>query len=39
MSESKLVGPGGAYPCVLFAGKHILGAWESDRGIIVERLE
>jgi hypothetical protein len=39
MTESKLIGPGGTYPFVLFAGNHILGAWESDRGITVERLE
>ena len=38
MTEPKLIGPGGAFPFVLFAGQVMLGAWETDRGITVEKL-
>jgi hypothetical protein len=38
MSESKLIGPGGAYPFLLFDNGGILAAWESERGITVEKL-
>jgi hypothetical protein len=39
MSESKLIGPGGAFPFVVFAGGPIVGAWENGRGITVEKLD
>jgi hypothetical protein len=39
MDASKLIAPGGAYPFALLHNGAVLGAWESDRGIIVEKLK